>query len=69
MLKLIQKLFKKDNTVLVRTEDYKTVDQLTEDDYWFIDMDRAQTGLNSCSDEYYYNHILNYNFKLVEKTA
>ena len=56
---------KKNNIELERNENYKTADQLTETDYWLIDMHRKQTGIEHYSDEYYYNNILCYNFRPV----
>lgn len=47
---------------MVPSEDYKTAGQLTKDDYKLIEADRDTTGIQNHSDEYYYNHILNYNF-------
>lgn len=59
----------KTKTIEVRDENYKTLDELTEDDYWLIDMDRNNTGITGYSDEYYYNHILFHNFKTIEQTS
>ena len=72
MIGLLEKLFKKqprEEYVEVRNQNYKTCDQLTKDDYWLMDADRANTGIEHYSDEYYYNHILFYNFDRVKKTA
>lgn len=49
--------------VLTPTKEYKKESELTKSDYDMINADRAATGIENYSDEYYYNHILNYNFK------
>lgn len=45
-----------------RSANYKTEEQLTKEDYAMIDADRELSGIHHYSDEYYYNHILFYNF-------
>ena len=70
MFERLRKLFTrkpKVEYVEVRTKGYKTVDQLTKKDYWYIDMDRALTGISGYSDEYFYNHILCHNYKMIKK--
>lgn len=54
----------KNNTPKERNSNYKTSDQLTKGDCELIDADQINTGI-ICSDEYYYNNILYYNYNTV----
>ena len=47
----------------IPNDNYKREDQLTDDDYKLIDMDRCNSGIYHHSDEYYYNNILYYNYE------
>jgi len=69
MMKLLRSIFDKKTHkkyAIVRNANYKTEDQLSKNDYLLIDADRNNTGIMHYSDEYYYNHILFYNFDEIE---
>ena len=69
LISKIKGVFKKKQYVKVRNENYVTADKFTEHDHWLIEADRANTGIQHYSDEYYYNFILfqNYDLKEVEE--
>ena len=46
----------------IKSAEYKTTSELTSEDLSLIDLDRENTGIYSCSDEYYYNNILYSNY-------
>lgn len=46
-------------------KNYKTASELTKEDYEMIDCDRANTGIEHYSDEYYYNNLLYYNYEKI----
>lgn len=59
--KILHKETKED--AKVRSRRYKTLAELTKQDFELIDADRDATGIYGHSDEYYYNHILYHNFE------
>ena len=64
------KIFKKKKKLKkVYNENYKTVDELTEEDYKLIDLDMMNTGITHYNDEYYYNNILYQNYDYCEQEA
>lgn len=55
---------RKEMKTKIPTKGYKKESELTKSDYDMINADRAATGIENYSDEYYYNHILYYNYEI-----
>ena len=49
-------------TPKIKSAEYKTSSELTSEDLALIEMDRKNTGIYGCSNEYYYNNILYSNY-------